>query len=150
MQLKYFFFLIFLPLLLSCYDKSEREQDLLDEYLENNNIDTPPKSSGLYYIEKKEGTGKAPKRGSYVTIMYRGKFIDGEVFDESDADGFIFRLGYGMVVTGLDEGVSYMREGGIATLIIPSFLGYGTYRHGDIPAYSTLIFEVKLIEIGNL
>ena len=60
---------------------------------------------------------------------------------------FVFDIGQGQVIKGWDEGISYMHEGGEATLIIPSSLGYGSSGAGSIPPYSTLIFEVKLINI---
>jgi FKBP-type peptidyl-prolyl cis-trans isomerase len=41
-----------------------------------------------------------------------------------------------------------MKVGGTRLLIIPSTLGYGSTAHGSIPADSTLIFEVRLIEIN--
>ncbi len=149
MKIKYLYILFIAVVATSCFDKSEKEQDLIDEYISEHNIQVQPKPSGLYYVEKREGEGERPVRGSYVNVLYKGSFIDGEVFDQSDDKGFSFRLGYGMVVAGFDEGISYMREGGSATLIVPSYIGYGSYRHGKIPAYSTLIFEVKLMEVGN-
>lgn len=150
MRYTYFIFAFSLIFVFSaCTDKAEKEQELLEAYLADNGIDTEPTASGLYYIETLEGTGDAPEIGSYVTIVYEGRFIDGEVFDSADEEGFTFRLGYGQVITGMDEGVSYMREGGMATLIIPSYIGYGSYDQGDIPAYSTLIFDLALMNVGN-
>lgn len=135
----------------ACMDKAEKEQELLQAYLQENNIDVEPTSSGLYYIEIEKGNGDSPKPGSVVILHYEGRLIDGEVFDSSYERGepFSFTLGAGEVIRGWDEGVSYMKEGGKAQLIIPSHLGYGRYDQEKIPAYSTLIFDIELLEVGN-
>ncbi len=76
-------------------------------------------------------------------------FLDGEKFDSSYDRGepFEFTLGAGQVIKGWDEGISYMKEGGKATLIMPSSLAYGAYGAGIIPPYTSLIFEVELIDV---
>lgn len=152
-NMRYKILLVFLPIFIftACLDKAEREQDLLKAYLEENNITEEPKSSGLYYIEITEGDGDAPKAGSFVSVHYEGRLIDGEVFDTSydSEEPFTFVIGAGQVIRGWEEGVSYMKEGGKAQLIIPSHLGYGSYERDKIPAYSTLIFDIELISVGN-
>ena len=42
-----------------------------------------------------------------------------------------------------------MSEGETAKLIIPSHLAYGDKKTGPIPAYSTLIFEIELLKVGE-
>ena len=53
----------------------------------------------------------------------------------------------GQVIKGWDEGIALLREGGIARLIIPSQLGYGSKDRGPIPANSTLVFDVMLLKV---
>ncbi|MCC6817863.1 MAG: FKBP-type peptidyl-prolyl cis-trans isomerase, partial [Bacteroidia bacterium] len=60
---------------------------------------------------------------------------------------FSFIVGRGEVIVGWDEGFSYLRVGEQATLIIPSKLGYGEMDMGEIPANSTLIFEVEVMSL---
>ncbi|MCF6184979.1 MAG: FKBP-type peptidyl-prolyl cis-trans isomerase, partial [Bacteroidales bacterium] len=60
---------------------------------------------------------------------------------------FEFTLGRGQVIKGWDEGISYMKKGGKATLIMPSSLAYGASGAGSIPPYTSLIFEVELIDV---
>jgi FKBP-type peptidyl-prolyl cis-trans isomerase len=56
-------------------------------------------------------------------------------------------LGRGQVIKGWDEGISMMRQGGKATLIIPSNIAYSDRDMGVIPPYSTLVFDVELVEV---
>lgn len=123
---------------------TEKEYRLLQEYLIEHSIDVQPTYSGLYYIELREGIGADAKGGDVVRVKYKGTFLDGSVFDSGT---FTFTIGYGEVIRGWDEGINYMKEGGKALLIVPSALAYGAAGRGNIPGYSTLIFEVELLNI---
>ncbi len=118
-------------------------------YLEDKYPDAQPVASGLYYIESKEGTGNSPESGKTVSVNYKGMFLDGTVFDSSfDRNQPIeFVLGQGQVIKGWDEGIAMMREGGSAILVIPSDLAYGPQGRSSIPPFSTLVFEVELLEV---
>ena len=60
----------------------------------------------------------------------------------------VFTLGNYMVIEGFEEGILYMKKGGKATLLIPSYLAYGTSgTYWGIPGYSPIIFEVELLEV---
>ncbi len=116
-----------------------------DAYISKNYPGIQPKPSGLYYIETKKGTGIAPNVGRTVTVKYKGTLLNGEEFDSGDA--FEFAFGSETVIQGWNEGLSYMKKGGKATLIIPSNLAYGAYGQGDIPKYATLVFDIELINV---
>ena len=125
-------------------NKLDTELELLQEYLIENDITTEPTSSGIYYIETLKGTGPDANGGDRVEVKYKGTFLDGEEFDSGT---FPFSLGYGQVIRGWDEGINYMQEGGKAILIIPSSMAYGSNGRDGIPPYTTLIFEVELLNI---
>jgi len=126
----------------------DEETELLEQYLLENNITTVPEESGLYYIETEAGTGMQPQQGDTVDVHYTGRLIDSTIFDTSTGgDPFSFTLGTGYVISGWDEGIAYMKEGGKATLIIPSVLGYGSSGKNSIPPYSTLVFDVELVDV---
>lgn len=105
-------------------------------------------ASGLQYIVTKEGTGKQPAASSVVKVHYTGKLVDGTVFDSSVERGEPIEFPLNQVIPGWTEGLQLMKEGGKATLYIPSQLGYGEQGvPGTIPPHSTLIFDVELIEV---
>ena len=96
----------------------------------------------------KEGTGKQPAASSIVKVHYTGKLVDGTVFDSSVERGEPIEFPLNQVIPGWTEGLQLMKEGGKATLYIPSQLGYGEQGvPGTIPPHSTLIFDVELIEV---
>ncbi|NJO91314.1 MAG: peptidylprolyl isomerase, partial [Chloroflexia bacterium] len=83
---------------------------------------------------------------------YTGSLINGEIFDSSYNRNkpFAFKLGAKEVIDGWEEGFSYMKKGGKARFIIPSELAYGKEGFSTIiPPYSSLLFEVELIDIKN-
>lgn len=120
-----------------------------DAYLKAKGITVKPTASGLYYIEKVKGTGARALPGKKVKVHYTGTLLDGTKFDSSRDRNqpFEFTLGQGQVIKGWDEGIALMNVGGKATLIIPSSIGYGERDMGQIPPYSTLVFDVELLEV---
>ena len=99
--------------------------------------------SGLQMLTVEEGIGRTPVGDSDVRLNYKGSLIDGTVFDANDG----LTLNAGQLIPGFSEGLTHMKEGGSYILYIPSELGYGDRAAGDIPAGSTLIFEITLISI---
>ena len=126
------------------------EKDSLSKYLTRSKITVAPTASGLYYISLLEGTGEQPKMGNKVKVHYRGTFTNGKVFDSSYDSGapLEFKIGGKQVIRGFEEGVILMKKGGRSKLVIPSALGYGENAAGEIPPFTTLIFEIELLEIN--
>ena len=103
--------------------------------------------SGLQYEVIKMGKGKKPAATDKVKVHYHGTLIDGTVFDSSVERGEPITFGLNQVIPGWTEGVQLMPVGSKFKFYIPQELGYGAQQAGSIPPYSTLIFEVELIEI---
>ena len=123
----------------------QTEADIL-KYIADNNLNATKSDSGLYYVINTEGTGTRPTSTSNVTVAYKGYFLDGTVFDKSDANGISF--GLNQVIAGWTEGITYFKEGGEGILLVPYNLGYGANGGGIIPGGSVLIFDVKLISVN--
>ncbi|MBT1705219.1 FKBP-type peptidyl-prolyl cis-trans isomerase [Fulvivirgaceae bacterium PWU20] len=106
-------------------------------------------ASGLQYKVISSGTGKTPKATDNVTVHYTGKLTDGTVFDSSVQRGEPASFGVSEVIRGWTEALQLMKEGDKWILYIPSDLGYGERgAGGQIPPFSTLIFEVELIKVN--
>ena len=103
--------------------------------------------SGLQYKVVEEGAGVSPVAADTVEVHYTGKLLDGTVFDSSVERGEPAKCPLSGVIKGWSEGLTYAKEGGKIELYIPSNLGYGPRGYGNIPANSTLIFEVELLKV---
>lgn len=113
--------------------------------------DTIVTASGLRYIITEKGNGIKPEEGAKVDVHYTGSLTNDTVFDSSYKRNqpFSFTLGQGRVIKGWDEGVALLNEGDKATFIIPADLAYGSRATGNIPANSTLIFQIELLKVTN-
>jgi len=107
--------------------------------------------SGLQYEVLASGDGESPSLGDIAVVHYTGWLTDGTKFDSSvdRGDPFEFPVGQGRVIQGWDEGVALMQVGDKWKFTIPSELAYGERSIGDglIPANSTLVFEVELLDV---
>ncbi|WP_299060533.1 FKBP-type peptidyl-prolyl cis-trans isomerase [uncultured Polaribacter sp.] len=106
-------------------------------------------ASGLQYIVLKEGKGKKPAGPTAkVKVHYHGTNLEGKVFDSSVDRGTPAEFGLNQVIKGWTEGVQLMNVGSKYKFFIPQDLAYGAQNKGaDIKPFSTLIFEVELLEV---
>lgn len=139
------------------------DKKIIDKYFEENNISAQATGSGLRYVIKQEGKGKKAQPGDQVKVTYSGYVLGGEYFDSSvksvaeekglfnpqrDYGPFTFTLGQGSVIEGWDEGIALLKEGGKATLYIPSSLAYGPRQRSEkIGPNSILVFDVELVDV---
>jgi peptidyl-prolyl cis-trans isomerase A (cyclophilin A) len=142
-------------LLVSCdparkYEKAEK--DAINNYLRaNDTINYEKKPSGLYYHEVLAGTGLTPVAHDTVYVVYTGKFLDGTVFDSNVGKAsLVFPIGEYYMLAGFEEQISYMKEGGKSTAVLPSDLAYGSQgRYPVIDGYTALLFDVQLVKVGR-
>jgi FKBP-type peptidyl-prolyl cis-trans isomerase len=105
--------------------------------------------SGLQYKVIQEGTGNTPTADDRVKTHYRGTLIDGTEFDSSYKRNRPAEFPVKGVIKGWTEALQLMKEGGKWELYIPANLAYGERGRPNIPANSTLIFEIELLEIDK-
>lgn len=104
------------------------------------------------------GTGSGcPMFTDSVMVNYRGRLIpsasypEGYVFDESYSGEYNPKTAkpsqfyVGGLVDGFATALQYMHIGDYWRVYVPYQLGYGTSDSDEIPAYSTLIFDIALM-----
>lgn len=104
--------------------------------------------SGLQYEVITLGDGPMPTENSTVSVFYEGTLIDGTVFDSSYDTGDTITFPLNGVIPGWTEGLQLMPVGSTFMFYLPSNLAYGSREAGPIPANSTLIFKVELLDIN--
>ena len=135
---------------ISCQEKQKQQNvnwlkiddEIIQNYLAEHNIDATKPSSGIYYRITGEGNGKHPNSSSIVRVNYKGYLTDGSVFDESNSIEFPLSG----VIDGWKIGIPLIDKGGSGQLFIPSPYGYGFQARPGIPSNSVLIFEVDLLD----
>ena len=126
-------------------DNEAKGKAFRDKFAKEKGVKTS--STGLLYKVEKAGTGDAPKDSDTVVVNYKGTLIDGKEFDNSYTRGepLSFRLDGG--IPGWPEGLKNIKKGGKIQLVIPPDLAYGKTGVPGIPANSTLVFDVELLDI---
>lgn len=138
-------------------DKAIREEKLyganrdagkkfLEENAQKEGVITLP--SGLQYKVLVKGEGEVPTRSDKVKVHYEGRLLDGTVFDSSYKRNEPSEFTPTQVIKGWTEALTMMPAGSKWQLYIPYELAYGERGAGeDIKPYSTLIFDVELLDI---
>ncbi len=133
-------------------DFGKYEQAVLKHFIENEQINVNPSQTGIYRIDIKKGDGKKVEINDTVTVNYEGRFLNGKIFDSTKKRNEPFQFVYGtemQVVKGLEEAIGTMQQGDHALFIMPSKLVFGKIgsSNGAIPAYTSVIFEVELLDV---
>ncbi len=104
--------------------------------------------SGLQYEVLTTGEGAKPTADSTVRTHYHGTLINGSVFDSSYDRGQPAEFPVGGVIKGWTEALQMMPVGSKWRLYVPHNLAYGEQGAGGaIAPYSTLVFDVELLDI---
>uniref|UniRef100_A0A0E0JW22 peptidylprolyl isomerase n=1 Tax=Oryza punctata TaxID=4537 RepID=A0A0E0JW22_ORYPU len=141
-----------------------------------------PGSGGVKALDLREGSGEVPADGDQVAIHYYGRLAAKQgwrfdsTYDHKDGTGdpmpFVFTVGTGNVIPGIEAAVKSMRVGGLRRVIIPPSQGYQNTSQEPIPpnffdrqrlfttifnptrlangegsTLGTLIFDIELISI---
>ena len=131
----------------SIYEKKKLENYLLDctnNYKMNSN--------GLYKHTIVKGDSLKVRKGDSLVLNYVGRFMNGKIFDSTIKRNRTFEYIYGtewQVIKGVELAVSSMELGEKSIYILPSNLAFGQdgNSNGTIPPYTTIIYEIELLEI---
>lgn len=105
--------------------------------------------SGIQYRISHHGEGEKVKTNDLVLVHYMLMLEDSTVIEDSRQRGepVSFKVGAGHVIKGWDKGITLLRKGDKATLVVPPQLGYGDQPMGNIPAHATLVFHVEIMDV---
>ena len=103
-------------------------------------------SQDALFADLVKGNGPEVVAGQTVSVKYKGWLTNGQLFDQSINQPFVFKVGEGKVISGFEQLTIGMKVGGLRRMIIPPSLGYGPEGYGPIPANSVLVFDVQLDE----
>lgn len=119
-----------------------REIEQIEKYIKDNNLVAEKTVHGVYYVIESPGSADRPTISNTVIMNYRGYFLDQKEFDKGDKVEFpLYQL-----IEGWQIGIPKFGKGGKGKLLVPSRLGYGSSDRGSIPANSTLIFDIELLD----
>ncbi|CAN6448798.1 unnamed protein product [Victoria cruziana] len=136
-------------------EKPKLCDDACEKELEN--VPMVTTESGLQYKEIKIGSGPSPPVGFQVAANYVAMIPSGQIFDSSLEKGqpYLFRIGSGQVIKGLDEGILSMKIGGKRRLYIPGSLAFPKGLNSApgrprVAPSSPVIFDVSLEYVPGL
>lgn len=127
--------------------KRREEFAVLDSFLTKNDLNVVPTGQGSYIRMIQNGNGNPVEKGDTVLIEYRGSLINGYVFDSTGIKPFEYVVGITPVIAGWEDCIPKFVKGDVARFAFPSDLGYGALDQGDVPPYSSLIFDVKIVDV---
>ncbi|XP_041027937.1 peptidyl-prolyl cis-trans isomerase FKBP17-1, chloroplastic isoform X2 [Juglans microcarpa x Juglans regia] len=102
-----------------------------------------PNSGGVKVLDLRFGSGDVPLDGDQVAVHYYGRLAAKQgwrfdsTYDHKDENGepipFVFFLGSGKVISGIEAAVRSMKVGGIRRVVIPPSQGYQSTSQEPIP-----------------
>ncbi|KAJ6417880.1 hypothetical protein OIU84_001295 [Salix udensis] len=102
-----------------------------------------PDSGGVKALDLRIGSGSVPDEGDLVAIHYYGRLAAKQgwrfdsTYDHKDSTGepvpFVFTLGSGKVIAGIETAVRSMKVGGVRRVIIPPSQGYQNTTQEPLP-----------------
>lgn len=142
-------FNVFQMNLMSSLSEKQKTKDAaaISKYLEEHSVKAQQDTSGISYVIHQSKGGRKPTVENCVEVSYRGSFLEnGQVFDQNPKMAFPL----GQVIKGWQNAIPLMGVGDSATFYIPSGLAYGPQGSpGAIPPNAVMIFDVKLLGVGN-
>ncbi|KAK9931789.1 hypothetical protein M0R45_019053 [Rubus argutus] len=102
-----------------------------------------PNSGGVKALDIRLGAGEVPSDGDQVAIHYYGRLAAKQgwrfdsTYDHKDENGepvpYVFVIGSGKVISGIETAVKSMKVGGVRRIVIPPSQGYQSTSQEPIP-----------------
>ncbi len=130
---------------------NQEEQELIHQFIQRKGWEMKETESGLHYLIYNPGKGEKAEPGMKAMIEYSISLLDGTVLYSSKEIGpKPFHIEKDNVEQGLHEGVTYMRVGDKAKIIVPFYLAHGLMGdHAKIPPLASLVFDVRLLGLSR-
>lgn len=148
MNLRYHIFSFLVVLLISScgelYSLEERKSidQEIEDYIQEKGWQMERSDSGLYFEHLEKGNGIPIPLDAHISVTYKGRLLNGKLFDESGAEPLVFKAN--QLIEGWREALLLMSEGSAARIIVPPHLAYKKATKGDIPADAILVFDFKV------
>ncbi len=122
-----------------------QEKRKIDTFIKAHHWNMKESGTGLRYHIFRTGEGSKAHTGQMAKIRYAVELFDGKKIYSGVTS---FRIGYGGVESGLEEGILLLKEGDKAKFILPSHLAFGLSGDGDkIPPHTPIIYHVELLKL---
>ncbi len=124
------------------------EDDKINNYVKKKSITITEKTNtGLRFIRTSATTtNDSLKTGDNVSVKYNGMFLSETSFDSGS---FSVVIGSNSTIAGFSEGISKLKKGEKAKIILPSTIGYGSKGSGSIPPFTPLIFDIEILTVNG-
>ncbi len=125
------------------------EDQQIDDFVNRYGWKMVKTATGLRYLIFKKGHGEKTAKGKVAVIRYTVRLLNGKLCYSSEKEGLKeFRIGYGGVESGVEEGILLIRVGDRAKFIVPSHLAFGLLGdQNKIPQHATLVYDIELVKI---
>ncbi|HTA26398.1 MAG TPA: FKBP-type peptidyl-prolyl cis-trans isomerase [Bacteroidia bacterium] len=130
-----------------------KEKTDITTYLQKNNPNVKPDADSIFYLQVTKGTGPQVQEGDSLDVKYKGMFLNGEIFDQSEGRGNgTLPVHYKQpipLIKGWISVLGKMNQGDKVRVLIPSAMAYGVHGNGRIQPYTPLIFEMELVYVKS-
>jgi len=125
------------------------EDQQIDDFIARYGWKMNKTGTGLRYLIYKKGKGEKAVKGKIAVIGYTLRFLNGDLCYSFDKEGpKEFKIGYGNVESGIEEGILLMHVGDRAKFIVPSHLAFGLLGdQNKIPQQATLVYDIELVKL---
>lgn len=127
----------------------QRHQDHMAAFVERVGWKAEVTPTGLWVIHDIQGNGSPIVENSRVTFSFESTLLDGTPCYKASANKpKVITIGKGGVESGVEQGMTWLREGSEAVFLIPPHLGHGNFGDRDrIPGNSVLIYRLKVMKV---